>query len=90
MSIKPVKKKIGEIIKALLFSVALMVLFEAIELVMSFIGMGLALAYAIYRAFRGDEFYLSRPIMSFATGPDAMMLSTILAVGMACIVFLIL
>lgn len=86
----PLKKRIGEITKALLFSVALMVLFEAIELVMSFIGMGFALIYAIYRAFKGDEFYLSRPIMSFATGEDAMMLSTLLAVGMVFIVFSIL
>ena len=83
------KIRIKEITKALLFSVALMVLFEAIEFVMSFIAMGVSVIYALTRFFQGDEYYSTRPIMSFATGKDAMMLAALLSVGMVSIVFLI-
>lgn len=83
------KKLIFEIIKALLFSVALMILFTIIQGIFEIFSMAIAVIYAIIQSMAGNPYYLSKPIMSFATGQDAIMLATLLCTLATAIVFLI-
>lgn len=78
---------IFQIIKALLFSVALMILFTATQVLFEVISVVLTMVYAFLRALGGDPYYSSRPIMSFATGQDAIMLASLLCTLATTVLF---
>lgn len=92
MEEKETKKKsyIFELFKALLFAVALMVLFVIIQIFAQGISMIASTIYAVLRAFMGDEYFYSKPILEFATGQDALLLATLIStIATGLIFFLI-
>lgn len=78
---------IKKIIKAVVYSMILLVLFLIVQTALDVFSMAFSAGYAIFRAFKGDSFYLSRPITEFATGPDAVALATLLATAATAILF---
>lgn len=77
----------GKIARALLYAAILMGVFLGIQVICYFLSTAFATGYALYRAMGGDQYYLSRPIVEFSHGKDALMLAGLTSTSATGVLF---